>query len=84
VGITDTRIAPSHSWRHRFETKVRDLNIREDISNYLTGRRGSKPRRDFDESETSDSAAGYGAFEIGTLARAIARLKNPAVEPIPG
>src|SRR6516164_6932192 len=45
VGITDTRIAPSHSWRHRFETKVRDLNIREDISNRLTGRRGSKPRR---------------------------------------
>jgi hypothetical protein len=37
AGITDTRIAPSHSWRHRFETKVRDLNIREDISNRLTG-----------------------------------------------
>jgi hypothetical protein len=80
VGITDTRIAPSYSWRHRFETKVRDFNIREDISNRLTGRRASKPRSDYDASEASDSAAGYGAFEIRTLARAIARLKNLADE----
>jgi len=43
VGITDPRKAPSHSWRHRFRTIVRNprYGVSEDVADYMCGHSGS-------------------------------------------
>ncbi|MGC2415661.1 MAG: DUF6538 domain-containing protein [Stellaceae bacterium] len=43
VGITDPRKAPSHSWRHRFRTIVRNTKygIGEDVADYMCGHGGN-------------------------------------------
>jgi integrase len=43
VGITDKRKAPSHSWRHRFRSIVRNpkYGIGEDVADYMSGHGGS-------------------------------------------
>lgn len=43
VGITDPRKAPSHSWRHRFRTIVRNTKygIGEDVADYMAGHGGN-------------------------------------------
>jgi integrase len=40
--ITDRRIRPHHSWRHRITTWFRDLGIRQDVSYSITGH-GKRP-----------------------------------------
>jgi integrase len=42
VGITDPRKAPSHSWRHRFRTIIRNprYRISEDVADYVCGHGG--------------------------------------------
>ena len=42
VGITDLRKAPSHSWRHRFRTIVRNprYGVSEDVADYVCGHGG--------------------------------------------
>jgi hypothetical protein len=37
LGLTDARISPSHSWRHRFKTLARRHGLMPDIVNALTG-----------------------------------------------
>jgi len=37
LGLTDERISPSHSWRHRFETMSRRHQLMPDIANAITG-----------------------------------------------
>ena len=37
LGLTDARISPSHSWRHRFKTLGRRYGVMPDIVNALTG-----------------------------------------------
>ncbi len=65
VGITDDRIAPNHSWRHRFKTLCRDTGMREDLEEYLTSHaEGTSGRR-------------YGEYEVEALANAVALIKSP-------
>jgi integrase len=37
VGITDTRYAPDHSWRHRIEDELRIAEVPEDARDAITG-----------------------------------------------
>ena len=37
LGLTDKRISPSHSWRHRFKTLSRRHELMPDIANAITG-----------------------------------------------
>lgn len=37
LGITDERIAPNHSWRHRFRTLGRSYGIAVDVLDAMTG-----------------------------------------------
>ena len=37
LGITDSRVSPSHSWRHRFKTLCRQHGVSLDIAEALTG-----------------------------------------------
>ncbi|KAB0677260.1 site-specific integrase [Aureimonas leprariae] len=37
LGLTDTRLAPNHSWRHRFKTLGRRHDLRLDIVDAMTG-----------------------------------------------
>jgi hypothetical protein len=40
VGITDKRNAPSHAWRHRFRSIVRNPKYGEDVADYMAGHGG--------------------------------------------
>lgn len=35
-------VQPNHGWRHRFETISRQLQIREDVVDYITGHQGAE------------------------------------------
>lgn len=37
LGLTDTRLSPNHSWRHRLKTLARRYGLAPDIVNALTG-----------------------------------------------
>ena len=37
LGLTDKRLSPSHSWRHRFKTMSRRHELMIDIANAITG-----------------------------------------------
>ncbi|MFC7543267.1 site-specific integrase [Siccirubricoccus deserti] len=37
VGITDTRVAPNHSWRHRMEDELRTAEVPEDVRDAILG-----------------------------------------------
>lgn len=37
VGITDPRFAPDHSWRHRLEDQLRDVEAPEDVRDAIAG-----------------------------------------------
>ena len=65
LGLTDPRLSPSHSWRHRFKTVGRRVGMAQDISNALSGH-GAK-----------DVADLYGEFEIAALARELNKLPDP-------
>jgi integrase len=69
VGITDERIAPNHSWRHRFKTLCRNIHMREDVEEYLTS-----------HAEGSSSGRRYGEHEVEALASVIALIRSP-LEP---
>jgi integrase len=65
--IADSRISPSHSWRHRFKTLARQHDLALDIVNALCGyRRGT----------VADS---YGEFPLESLHREIEKL--PIIRP---
>lgn len=57
-----TGVMPNHGWRHRFETLARNLDLRMDVANYITGHAGA------------DVAAEYGDYLIEALANAIEKL----------
>jgi integrase len=65
LGITDERISPSHSWRHRFKTLARRHGLALDLVNAITGH-GRK-----------DVADAYGEYPIDALARELAKI--PAI-----
>lgn len=37
LGITDVRVGPNHSWRHRFKTLCRQHGVSLDVADALTG-----------------------------------------------
>lgn len=37
LGLTDTRLAPNHSWRHRFKTLARNHGLASDVTDAITG-----------------------------------------------
>jgi len=62
LGITDPRISPSHSWRHRLKTLGRRHGVSSDMSDAITGH---APKSVGD---------GYGEFEPAALLRELAKL----------
>jgi integrase len=66
LGLTDPRLSPSHSWRHRFKTMCRRFEVAPDISDALTGH------------YRKTVAASYGEFPVEALHRELCRI--PKVE----
>jgi integrase len=66
LGLTDPRISPNHSWRHRLKTLGRRYALAQDIVDAITGHR------------RKTVAASYGEFPIEALHREIAKI--PAVD----
>ena len=64
--ITDPRIKPHHSWRHRITTWFRDLGIRQDVAYSITGH-GRKPEH---------AGMGYGEF-LRAQFDAMTKLPHP-------
>lgn len=62
VKITDTRVAPSHAWRHRFKTLCRRYGVAADVGDALTGH----------SARTVGDA--YGAFEVAALYRELCKI----------
>lgn len=66
LGIIDTRLSPSHSWRHRIKTQGRRFGLAKDILEAITGH-GRKT--------VADS---YGEFPMEALLRELAKI--PRIE----
>ncbi len=66
LGLTDERLSPSHSWRHRFKTLGRQFGLAPDIVNAITGHY---------RKSVADS---YGEFPVAALHREL--LKIPALD----
>jgi integrase len=64
MGLSDPRLSPSHSWRHRMRTLARRYGLAADITDAITGHR----RRTV--------ADRYGEFPVETLARELARIPD--------
>ncbi|WP_458437498.1 DUF6538 domain-containing protein [Methylorubrum extorquens] len=67
LGLTDERLAPNHSWRHRVKTLGRRYGLAVDIVNAITGH------------GTRTVADQYGEFEMAALHREL--MKIPALVP---
>ncbi len=67
VKITDKRKAPSHSWRHRFRSILRNpkYGIPEDVADYMSGHGGN-----------GGEGRDYGAYH-DAMVEAISRLPSP-------
>ncbi|MGO9237749.1 MAG: hypothetical protein ACLP4V_28060 [Methylocella sp.] len=73
LGLTDKRLSPSHSWRHRFKTLSRRHELMIDIANTITGHH---------RKTVADS---YGEFPIERCIESCARsqkLKLSADSPL--
>lgn len=68
LGLTDERLAPNHSWRHRFKTLGRRLGLATDLVNAITGH-GKRT--------VADS---YGEFEMVALHRELMKIPALALE----
>jgi integrase len=68
LGITDERISPSHSWRHRFKTQSRLHRLMPDIANAITGR------------HPKTFADTYGEFPIEALYRKLCKIPKIEIE----
>ena len=66
LGLTDERLSPSHSWRHRFKTLGRQLGLAPDIVNAITGHH---------RKTVADS---YGEFPIAALNRELSKIPTLA------
>lgn len=64
LGITDPRISPSHSWRHRMKTLGRRYSLAKDILEAMTGH-GSKSVAD-----------AYGEFPVEALYRELCKVPH--------
>jgi integrase len=62
LGLTDTRLSPNHSWRHRFKTLARRHGLATDIVSAIVGHA---------RKTVADS---YGEFPLGALHREICKI----------
>ena len=62
LGLTDPRLSPNHSWRHRLKTLARRHGLSLDIINAITGH-GHKTVAD-----------AYGEFEVSSLYRELSKI----------
>ena len=62
LGVVDTRISPSHSWRHRFRTLAREHDLSIDIADALIGH------------ARKNVADRYGEFSVAALYREISKI----------
>lgn len=71
VKITDKRRAPSHSWRHRFRSIIRNpkYGISEDVGDYMSGQGGK-----------GGEGRNYGEYR-DAMVEAICRLPSPLPGP---
>ncbi|KQO66378.1 integrase [Methylobacterium sp. Leaf89] len=65
LGITDTRISPNHSWRHRFKTLARNHALAPNIADAITGH--------------SHKSIGdqYGEYDVSAMKRELEKI--PAI-----
>ena len=68
LGLTDKRLSPSHSWRHRFKTMSRRHELMIDIANAITGHH---------RKTVADS---YGEFPIEALYRELCKIPKIKIE----
>jgi hypothetical protein len=64
LGLTDKRLSPSHSWRHRIKTSGRKYRLAQDILNAITG-----------HAAKSDGDS-YGEFPVEALFREICKIRK--------
>lgn len=62
LGLKDSRLSPSHSWRHRIKTLGRKYGLAPDILNAITGH------------GTKSVADSYGEFPVEALFRELCRI----------
>jgi hypothetical protein len=62
LGLTDSRISPNHSWRHRLKTSGRRCGLATDISDAITGHR------------RKTVAGSYGEFPEEALLRELSKI----------
>ncbi|KQP52492.1 hypothetical protein ASF41_12420 [Methylobacterium sp. Leaf111] len=62
LGLTDPRLAPNHSWRHRFKTLARNHNLAGDVTDAITGH--------------SHRSVGdrYGEYDVPTMKRELEKM----------
>lgn len=65
--ITDTRVQPTHGWRHRFKTVGRSVGIEQGCLDALQGH------------EDGRAASGYGDYTAETLLEAVKKLPRYTV-----
>lgn len=64
LGLTDPRLAPNHSWRHRFKTLARNHGLASDLTDAITGH----AHRSIGD--------GYGEYEIGAMKRELEKIPS--------
>ena len=64
LGLTDPRLAPNHSWRHRFKTLARNHGLAGDLTDAITG---------YAHRSVGD---GYGEYEIVAMKRELERHRH--------
>jgi integrase len=72
VGITDTRKAPDHSWRHRMEDELRAVEAPEEVRDAILGH----ARR------TMGRSYGERGEALRRLHTALAKVHNPMAAPV--
>ncbi len=69
LGLTDPRLAPNHSWRHRFKTMGRRYDLRLDIVDAMVGHAPNK---------VGDR---YGAHPVTAMLREMEKIPSLVLEP---
>ncbi len=67
VGITDRRLAPNHSWRHRMEDELKDHDVDQEVRDRLCGHASTSTGRLY----------GAKGLSLRRLAAAVELLKAP-------
>jgi integrase len=68
VGITDSRVSPTHGWRHRFKSVARELGAADTVVDAIQGH------------STGTVSSRYGEFTIKAKARVISMMPRIDVE----